>query len=108
MKQQELVRRTSAWVLGVVAALVVMSSVRPPHAEESTILAAMQDELKRSMKDLRLKDEPAPYYIDYDVEDVSTMRVVSRLGALLDDELSRTRTLQVDVRVGDYTFDSSR
>lgn len=95
-------------MLSLFAALVALSSMRLPHAQESPVLAAMRDELKRSMSELRLKDEPAPYYIDYDVEDVSTMRVVSRLGALLDDELGRSRTLQVDVRVGDYDFDSSR
>jgi predicted Zn-dependent protease len=33
---------------------------------------------------------------------------VARLGGLLDDSVGRSRTLQVDVRVGDYTFDSSR
>jgi hypothetical protein len=36
------------------------------------------------------------------------MRVVARLGTLLDDTVARSRTLQVDVRVGDYAFDSSR
>ena len=35
-------------------------------------MAAMRDELKRSMAELRLKDEPAPYYIDYEIDDVST------------------------------------
>jgi hypothetical protein len=68
----------------------------------------MRDELKRAMADLRLKDEPAPYYIDYEIDDVSTTRVIARLGALLDDTVSRSRTLYVDVRVGDYAFDSSR
>src|SRR5207342_3294534 len=68
----------------------------------------MRDELKRAMADLRLKDEPAPYYIDYEIDDVSTTRIIARLGSLLDDTVSRSRTLYVDVRVGDYAFDSSR
>lgn len=72
------------------------------------MLAAMRDELKRSMSGLRLTGEPAPYYIDYTVEDASTLRVTARLGALLDDTVERDRTLEVDVRVGDYAFDSSR
>ena len=90
--------------------LLVSSSVPAPRAQaqESPILGAMQDELRRSMAELRLKDEPAPYYIDYEIDDVSTMRVIARLGALLDDTLSHSRTLYVDVRVGDYAFDSSR
>ena len=88
--------------------LVVSSSAPPTHAQESPILSAMQDELRRSMAELKLKDEPAPYYIDYEIDDVSTLRVIARLGALLDDTLSHSRTLYIDVRVGDYAFDSSR
>ena len=102
------VRRPPMSALGVLAALLVLSSIRSPTAQESPILAALRDELKRSMAELRLKDEPAPYFIDYEVEDATTLRVVSRLGALLDDDVSRSRVLQVDVRVGDYDFDSSR
>ena len=95
--------------VAVMASVVLMSSSLPaPQAQESPIVAAMRDELKRSMAELRLKDEPAPYYIDYEIDDVSTMRVIARLGALLDDSVTRSRTLFVDVRVGDYAFDSSR
>ena len=88
--------------------MLVSSSFPSPQAQESPMLAAMRDELKRSMSGLRLTGEPAPYYIDYTVEDTSTLRVTARLGALLDDTIARGRTLEVDVRVGDYAFDSSR
>jgi predicted Zn-dependent protease len=95
--------------LTALAGVMLVSSAFPsPEAQESPILAAMRDELERSMRDLRLTDEPAPYYIDYAVDDVSTMRATSRLGAVLDDAVGRSRTLAVDVRVGDYAFDSSR
>ena len=94
--------------VAAVVVWLVVSSQPAPHAQESPIVAAMRDELKRAMADLRLKDEPAPYYIDYEIDDVSTTRIIARLGALLDDTVSRSRTLYVDVRVGDYAFDSSR
>ena len=98
-----------ALLLTVLTGVMLVSSSFPsPQAQESPILAAMRDELKRSMSALRLTGEPAPYYIDYTVEDASTLRVTARLGALLDDTIGRGRTLQVDVRVGDYAFDSSR
>lgn len=94
---------------GVVASLLLASPWLPaPRAQDSPIIAAMRDELKRSMAELRLKDEPAPYYIDYEVQDLTTFRVVARLGAVLDDSVVHSRGLQVDVRVGDYAFDSSR
>jgi predicted Zn-dependent protease len=100
--------RPALFLTVIVSLMLASSSFPSPQAQGSPIVAAMRDELKRSMSELRLKDEPAPYYIDYEVDDVSTMRVVARLGTLLDDTVSRSRTLQVDVRVGDYAFDSSR
>src|SRR5262249_46782526 len=60
----------------VVAGIVASSFQLPSKAAESPILTALRDELKRSMTGLRLKDEPSPYYIDYDVEDISNTRVV--------------------------------
>jgi predicted Zn-dependent protease len=98
-----------ALLLTVLAGVLLVSSAFPSaQAQDSPILAAMRDELKRSMSELRLAGEPAPYYIDYAVDDVSTLQVTARLGALLGDTVGRGRTLEVDVRVGDYAFDSSR
>ncbi len=77
-------------------------------AQESPTLAAMQDELKRSLAGLRLKDEPSPYYIAYEVDDVSDTTLQARLGAIVEDGARRIRALRVEVRVGDYAFDSSR
>ena len=68
----------------------------------------MQDEMQRSMAELRMKGEPAPYYIQYRIDDLASMRAVARLGGIVDDLADRSRTLEVQVRVGDYTFDSSR
>ena len=71
-------------------------------------MAAMQDEMKRSMAELRMKGEAAPYYIAYEVLDRTLSDVSGRLGAIVENPPRRTRTLRVEVRVGDYTFDSSR
>jgi hypothetical protein len=74
----------------------------------SPILAAMQDELARSMAELRLRDEPPPYFIAYEVAELASSRITAQLGAIVSDTLNRSGTLRVEVRVGDYTFDSSR
>ena len=73
----------------------------------------MKDESARSMSELRIKDEPSPYYIEYPpslhVDETVTMRTAARLGAIeVNDRDNRLRTLEVDVKVGDYQFDSSR
>ena len=88
--------------------MVLLSLARVPHAQESPLLSAMRDEMARSMADLRMKGEPAPYYIEYEIDDIVSMRAIARLGGIVDDVTDHTRTLRVQVRVGDYAFDSSR
>jgi hypothetical protein len=91
-------------LLLVAAAVPLLSEPRadPP------VLRAMQEELARSMSGLTIKDQPAPYYIAYNVLDATESRLVATLGAPVNDLVARMRLLRVDVRVGDYGFDSSR
>ena len=77
-------------------------------AQQSPTMAALQDELTRSMAELRMSGEPAPYYIAYEVLDRTISDYSGRLGALVENPPRHTRTLRVEVRVGDYAFDSSR
>ena len=88
-------------------ALAVFLFTLTPHAQDTPVMAAMSDELARSMKELRMKDQPAPYYIEYEVWDRAQTRVTARLGALTEDLNGKNRTLRVVVRVGNYDFDSS-
>ena len=94
----------AAWLL------VSLAPLADPRvsAQESRTLAAMQDEMRRSMAELRMPGEPAPYYISYEVLDRTMSDVFGRLGAMIENPPRRTRTLRVEVRVGDYAFDSSR
>jgi len=87
---------------------LVLSPAASPRAQDSPLFSAMQDEMQRSMAELRMKGEPAPYYIQYRVDDISSMRALARLGGIVDDLADRNRTLEVQVRVGEYMFDSSR
>jgi len=97
-------RPSSVVALTVVALFLVQNS----RAQESPTLAALQDEMKRSMAELRMKGEAPPYYIAYEVLDRTISDVSGRLGSIVENPPSRARTLRVEVRVGDYTFDSSR
>jgi hypothetical protein len=102
-------RRTTlsgaALACGVAALLIGQVAL----AQDSPLVSAMKDELARSMSGLRIKDEPPPYYIEYHVDETVTMRTAARLGAIeVHEPGSRLRTLAVEVRVGDYQFDSSR
>jgi predicted Zn-dependent protease len=97
--------RTRLFLIVLVTVTVSLPGVR---AQQSPLVLAMQDEMKRSMSDLRMKDAPAPYYIAYEVQDRTVTDVSGRLGALIENPPRRMRVLRVEVRVGDYTFDSSR
>ena len=100
-------RRTAAVVAAFAAVALLLT--HGATAQDSPLVAAMKDELARSMSGLRIKDEPAPYYIEYHVDETVTMRTAARLGATeVNEPASRLRTLSVEVRVGDYQFDSSR
>jgi predicted Zn-dependent protease len=100
--------RIAAWIAAG-AAVVSLETVPRAQQEAGTpILAAMRDEMARSMASLRMKGEPAPYYIEYEIDDVVSMRAIARFGGIVDDTSDHSRALRVQVRVGDYAFDSSR
>ena len=102
-------RVRSVVAVAVTAGLTLVLSPSPvPRAQDSPLLSAMQDEMKRSMTELRMQGEPAPYHIEYEIDDLASMRAVARLGGIVDDLADHSRTLQVGVRVGEYAFDSSR
>ncbi len=91
--------------LGIAAA-----SAPPPAAGKDTrleVLSAMTAELSRSAERLRLQGYEAPYFLSYQVKDVTRHEIAGRYGAVFDDDTRHDRTLYVDVRVGSYDFDSS-
>ncbi len=76
-------------------------------AQNSAILSAMKDELKRSIEQLKLDREAGPYFLSYLVKDTSTVRITADTGAITVNSSTRNRTLKTDLRVGDYTLDNS-
>ncbi len=70
------------------------------------MLNALAEELARHRTRLSLPDYPQPYYISYQVVQRTRQQLVGRFGALQTDLDSRVRIAFVDVRVGDYAFDS--
>ncbi|HET9554719.1 MAG TPA: metallopeptidase TldD-related protein [Anaeromyxobacteraceae bacterium] len=71
------------------------------------VLDAMAQELDRSASRLKLDGFEAPYYVGYQVRDVTALEVSGRYGAVMDDLSRHDRTLFVDVRVGSHELDSS-
>ena len=78
-------------------------------ADSDQTLRAMRDEMARSRTRLRAPDSdaPAPYFIEYRLLDLEQRVVTATFGALMVSNTSRTRLMDVGVRVGDYQLDSS-
>jgi len=72
-----------------------------------TVLTAMEQELKRSMKELKLEDYDKPYFMSYLIKENTVNQIMAKFGSLILSENSKSRELFVDVRVGDYQFDNS-
>lgn len=73
----------------------------------SPVLLAMQTELDRAVKKLRLKNYEAPYFIAYSVRDYDTYEATGRYGAVITKNTARNRQAYVEVRVGDYQLDNT-
>jgi predicted Zn-dependent protease len=89
--------------------LAAPAAAAPPamRVNPASVRQAMEDELARSMKDLRMGDEPRPYYIAYTVSDTWQATTSATLGATTSAHAYRGRLLRTEVRVGDANFDNS-
>jgi predicted Zn-dependent protease len=98
----------AAAALAALAALPAPArAAAAPADDRVATLDAMGAELRRSMERLRLRNYEAPFFLSYQVKDVSRRQVGGRFGALFEDDARRDRSLFVDLRVGSYDFDSS-
>jgi len=78
-----------------------------PAGDQDKTLAALHDELQRSINRLMLPNQEKPYYIQYRLLDLDERTVVAQFGALVGSTTTRNRFMSVDVRVGDYKLDNS-
>ena len=67
----------------------------------------MTAELQRNQKTLQIDDFEVPYFIGYRIIEQRKVDARATFGALIREQDVRQRRAAVDVRVGDYRFDSS-
>ena len=70
------------------------------------VLTAMQQELSRSFQNLKKAPVP-PYFLSYQLTDNHAIEISAGSGALTASSDHLTRLLDLDLRVGDYSLDSS-
>jgi hypothetical protein len=71
------------------------------------LLVAMQEELKREQEKLVLPGMQRPYFMEYRLEDIATYDLVANYGALTSENENHQRVVRVEVRIGNFTSDSS-
>jgi hypothetical protein len=69
------------------------------------VIAAMRQELDRSMQNLKKGSVP-PYFLSYELTDNRAINISAAFGALISDTDQTTRVLDLDLRVGDYKLDN--
>lgn len=75
-------------------------------SQENPILQAAEEELKRTMQELA-DEEVSPYFISYTITDIQSVTISSSLGKLSNYNENEERILDIDLRVGDYSFDNT-
>jgi predicted Zn-dependent protease len=92
----------------VATPLVAQHHAAPVAKPDSDpMLNAMKEELTREQQLLVLPGMQRPYFMQYRLEDVQTYEAVANYGALTRESENHQRIVRVEVRVGDYTTDSS-
>jgi predicted Zn-dependent protease len=93
-----------ALLLGIV---VPAQSVLAQKPSPSPVSQALEQEMARAFQLLKQKGNPAPYFLSYSVRENESVDMEASLGALRNSDVDRSRLLDVDVRVGDYSLDST-
>lgn len=94
-------------------AFLLFTLLTAPPAEaapvsKGTVLVALEQGVARSFGLLEEKGDPPPYFLSYHVSESEETQLSASRGAVRRRASSRSRVLDIDVRVGSYDLDSSR
>jgi TldD protein len=93
----------NCFVLALLGSLLLATTVA---AQTDPILPILRSELDREYG--ILKQQPiAPYFISYNLGDDQNVTMTASFGALQRSDSSHSRTLLIDLRVGDYQLDNT-
>jgi TldD protein len=99
-------KRYLGWLL-VVACGGVLQQAAVAQNPTTAIGRALDEEIKRAMQVLTAKGDPDPYFLSYQVHELKTAEMAASLGALQYSSGDKQRLLDIELRVGDYAFDST-
>src|SRR5215510_15629447 len=97
--------------LGLLLVLTCGGWLQQPASAQTTpsdpVQRALEEEIKRAMTQLTQKGNPAPYFLSYEVNESKTAEITASLGALQYSNVDKQRILDIEVRVGSYSFDNT-
>jgi len=89
-------------------AVVALLSSRISFAQKEWIFAAMKDEMARTISNLKIDTLRPPYYVAYSVVEHESYFIRASMGSLLSSsETPRSRSINVQMRVGSPSFDNT-
>lgn len=93
-------------ILAVCLIFAAAARAQPAESQQGKLLDIMAEELKRNFDGLKEKADPAPYYIAYGVTEEDADVLTATFGSLQTSTPTRTRVLDVTVRVGSPKLDN--
>ena len=75
-------------------------------SDDDVVMKAMRDEMARSVA-MQLQGLQKPYFVSFRIQDLNDVTVAASMGSLDSSKKTRRRTLEVQIRVGDYKLDNS-
>jgi len=97
-------KRMLIGLLAAAAPLLMAPSVE--DVEQTPLIGAVSDELDRTVESLSVEDFSSPYYVSATIFEIERVLCIARDGGLLQKDRDHVRRLRMDVRVGDWEFDS--
>ena len=93
--------------VGLVLMILVSTHAVGQSDDKEVLVRALQDEMDRSLSELKLENEPKPYFISYSVRETTTSSSTFVLGAHDGARSNRVRVLTVKIRVGSKMLDNT-
>ena len=73
---------------------------------QDKLIEGLNQELNRTMEAFS-KEEIPPYYISYSITTLKSNNIRAKNGEILANNSNKNRILDIDLRVGDYSFDNT-
>jgi TldD protein len=92
--------------LKIVLLLITGLNIVCSSKAQDSLMKLLTEEVNREMAELSKQKIP-PYYIDYRVDDITTVSLAASFGSLIGDNSDHSRVLTTNVKIGDYSFDNT-